>query len=91
MSEWNVIHENLHTKYGVFTAPDAHVHESLSYTLWAYNQRERKKRVGRETKDGKGKEKDREDREEAYLLLVADRENYLSVVFHPPHYDAVSL
>ena len=40
-------------------------------------------------KDGKGK--DREDREEAYLLLVADRENYLSVVFHPPHYDTVSL
>ena len=65
MSEWNVTHENLHTKYDVFTASNAHMHTSPSYTLWAYNQREREKRVGREMKDGKGKEKDREDREES--------------------------
>ena len=38
MSEWNVIHENFHTKHSVFTAPDAHTHTSFSYTLWAYNQ-----------------------------------------------------
>ena len=25
MSEWNVIHENFHTKHSVLTAPDAHM------------------------------------------------------------------
>ena len=25
MSEWNVIHENFHTKHSVFTAPDEHM------------------------------------------------------------------
>ena len=25
MSEWNVIHENFHTKHSVFTAPDEHI------------------------------------------------------------------
>ena len=38
MSEWNLIHENFHTKHSVFTSPDVHMHTSLSYTLWAYNQ-----------------------------------------------------
>ena len=27
------IHEHFHTKHSVFTAPDAHMHTSLSYTL----------------------------------------------------------
>ncbi len=35
MCEWNLIHENFHTKHSVFTAPDVHMHTSLSYTLWA--------------------------------------------------------
>ena len=26
------LHENFHTKHGVFTAPDAHLHTSLSYS-----------------------------------------------------------
>ena len=42
MSEWHFINENLFlkmlTKHGMFTAPDAHMPTSLSYTLWAYNQ-----------------------------------------------------
>ena len=27
-----MIHENVHTKHSVFTAPDVHMHTSLSYT-----------------------------------------------------------
>ena len=38
MSEWHVTHENFHTKHSMFTAPDEHMHTSLSYTLWASNQ-----------------------------------------------------
>ena len=49
MRGWNVIHENIHTKYSVFTAPDAHMHTSLSYILWAYNQQIRQKHRERET------------------------------------------
>ena len=30
MSEWNFIHENIHTKNSVFTAPDAHIHTYTS-------------------------------------------------------------
>ena len=45
MSEWNVIHENVHTKHSVFTAPDAHMHTSLCYTLWAYNQQLRQSNI----------------------------------------------
>ena len=37
MSEWNLIHENFYTKHSVFTAPDAYMHTSFSYTLWSYN------------------------------------------------------
>ena len=29
MSEWNVIHENFHTKHSMFTAPDEH----MPYTI----------------------------------------------------------
>ena len=25
MSEWNFMHENVHTKHSVFTEPDAHI------------------------------------------------------------------
>ena len=40
MNEWvkYFIHENFHTKHGVLTAADAHLHISLSYTLWVYNK-----------------------------------------------------
>ena len=38
MSKWKFIHENFHAKHSMFTEPDAHMHTSLSYTSWSYNQ-----------------------------------------------------
>ena len=36
MSEWNVIHENFHTKHSVLTAPDKYM--PFSYIFWAYGE-----------------------------------------------------
>ena len=36
MSEWNVIHENFHTKHSVLTAPDEHMSEGLFGAVWVY-------------------------------------------------------
>ena len=40
MSEWNVIHENFHTKHSVFTAPDEHMPYIIQLHImsirWAY-------------------------------------------------------
>ena len=39
MSEWNVIHENFHTKHSVLTAPDAHMPYIIQlHILWAYGE-----------------------------------------------------
>ena len=38
MSEWNLIHENFHTKHSVFIAPDAHMHTSLRYEYTTINK-----------------------------------------------------
>ena len=39
MSEWSVIHENFHTKYSVFTAPDEH----MPYITQFQRERERER------------------------------------------------
>ena len=40
MSEWNVIHENFHTKHSVLTAPDEHMPYIIQLHIisiqWAY-------------------------------------------------------
>ena len=42
MSEWNVIHENFHTKHSVLTAPDEHMPYIIQLQImsirWAYYQ-----------------------------------------------------
>ena len=40
MSEWNVVHENFHTKHSVLTAPDEHMPYIIQLQImsirWAY-------------------------------------------------------
>ena len=39
MSEWNLIHENFHTKHSMLTAPDEHMSYIIQlHKLWAYGE-----------------------------------------------------
>ena len=49
MSEWNVIHENFHTKHSVLTAPDEHVPYIIQLHImsiwWAYYEQMKQQNI----------------------------------------------
>ena len=49
MSEWNVIHENFHTKYSVLTAPDEHMPYIIQLHImsiqWAYYEQMKQQNI----------------------------------------------
>ena len=49
MSEWNVIHENIHTKHSVLTAPDEHMPYIIQLHImsirWAYYKQMKQQNV----------------------------------------------
>ena len=49
MSEWNVIHENFHTKHSVFTAPDEHMPHIIQLHImsirWAYYEQMKQQNI----------------------------------------------
>jgi len=59
MSEWNVIHENFHTKYSVLTAPDEHMPYIIQLHIMSKHT-ERDRETDRQT--------DRDRDREAYVL-----------------------
>ena len=49
MSEWNVIHENFHTKHSVLTAPDEHIPYIIQLHItsirWAYYEQMKQQNI----------------------------------------------
>ncbi len=49
MSEWNVIHENFHTKHSVLTAPDEHMPYIIQLHImsirWAYYEQMKQQNI----------------------------------------------
>ena len=49
MSEWNVIHENVHTKHSVLTAPDEHMPYIIELHImglrWAYYEQMKQRNI----------------------------------------------
>ena len=45
MSEWNVIHENFHTKHSVLTAPDEHMPYIWSVDMISIGEKRRRKKA----------------------------------------------
>ena len=49
MSEWNVIHENFHTKHSVLTAPDEQIADIIQLHImsirWAYYEQMKQQNI----------------------------------------------
>ena len=62
MSEWNIVHENFHTKHSVLTAPDEHMPYVIQFHImsiqWAYYEQMKQQNIwsGHMSSTGKGRE-----------------------------------
>ena len=74
MSEWNVIHENFHTKYSVLPAPDEHMPYIIQLHIMSkHTQRETETETERQTE----RQTDRERQRQRGLCFEQQRSPYL--------------
>ena len=94
MSEWNVIHENLHTKHSVLTAPDEHMPYIIQLHImsirWAYYEQmkqqniwERERERERETETDRDRQRETETKSRLVTIRVKETNAPLVWQDHP--------